>query len=106
MFKKLKSFSINPKAKKLIAVAMCMLIGCTMMIPLASATDAAVTDLSPAEAGQEVFDIIHQQLNFQTVLSVLGVALASGLAIYLGWWGIRKVTSIVMRAFSKGKLSA
>lgn len=70
-----------------------------------SAFAADTSEPTPAEAAQQVFESMHSQLNFTTILSIVAVALGAALAIFLGWWAIRKVSKMVMNAFSKGKVS-
>lgn len=96
----------NSKLKKVFAVCMCLLVCCSSLVPMAFAADGtAVSDPTPKEAATQIFDSIYAELNFTTILSVLGVAIGAALAVFLGWWSIRKVTRMVMNAFSKGKVS-
>lgn len=105
MFKKLTDkLQKNPKAKKLLmgtfAVVMCM----TMLAPAAFA-EGEVTQMAPDAAATQVFGMLTEQLNFSTILSVIGVALGAALGIYLSWWAVRKVSKMVMDAFAKRKVS-
>ncbi len=100
----IKKLANNRKFKKLFASCMCLMIVACSMIPLASAADTVV-DKTPAECATEVFNTMHSVLNFTTILEVIAVALAAALAIYLGWWAIRKVARMVLNAFSRGKVS-
>ena len=94
----------NAKIKKVFATAMClMVVGCTM-VPMACAADTVV-DKTPAECATQVFESMHSVLNFTTILEVIAVALSAALAIFLGWWAIRKVARMVLNAFSRGKVS-
>ena len=99
-----RKLAYNAKAKKLSALAMCLTVGACSMIPMASAVDT-VTDKTPADCATEVFNTMHSVLNFTTILEVIAVALSAALAIFLGWWAIRKVARMVLNAFSRGKVS-
>ena len=103
MFNKIRKLFSNPKLKKAVMISSCMALMACMMIPFASAAD--VSEPTPAEAATQIFESIHAELNFTTILSVLAVAVGAALSIFLGWWAIRKVTRMVMSAFSKGKIS-
>lgn len=104
MFKKLTDkLQKNPKLKKLMAGTFAVVMCMTMLAPAAFAED--VTQMSPDAAATEVFGMLTQQINFTTILSVIGVALGAALAIFLGWWAIRKVSGMVLNAFKKGKVS-
>ncbi len=101
----IKKLANNRKFKKLFASCMCLMIVACSMIPLASAVDGVTVDKTPVECATEVFNSMHSVLNFTTILEVIAVALAAALAIYLGWWAIRKVARMVLNAFSRGKVS-
>lgn len=94
----------SPKAKKILSTVMCLAVLSCFFVVGCCAADTT-SDLGAKEAAQGVMDIIHAQLNFTTVMEVIGVGLASAVAIFLGWWGIRKLVRIVMNAFKKGKVS-
>lgn len=66
--------------------------------------DETVTMMAPEAAATEVFNTLITSLNFETVLAVIGVGLGASVGIFLGWWATRKVTSMVIRAFKKGKV--
>lgn len=101
---KLKKLVSSPKAKKLLAVigAVCIM---AMSCVTCFATDGTgtVTDVSPDEAASQVFTMMAEQLNFTTILAVLGVVIGAALAMVLGWWAIRKIAGALMRAFKSGK---
>lgn len=101
--KKITNFLNKPPVKRIFGICMTLMIVCCSVLPTCFA--AEVTDVSPADAGKQVFDSMHEVLNFTTILSVIAVALGAALAIFLGWWAIRKVSRMVMNAFSKGKVS-
>lgn len=103
MFKKLTDkLQKNPKLKKLMAGTFAVVMCMTMLAPAAFAED--VTQMAPDAAATEVFGMLTQQINFTTILSVIGVALAASVGIFLGWWAIRKVSGMVFTAFRKGKV--
>ena len=64
-----------------------------------------VTMMAPEEAATQVFNTLITQLNFETVLAVIGVGLGAAVGIFLGWWAIRKVSGMTFKAFRKGKVS-
>lgn len=94
----------SPKAKKIIGVCMCLAVLSCFFIVGCCAADT-VTDMGAADAATEIMEIIHAQINFKTIIGVIGVGLATAVSIYLGWWGIRKLVRLVMTAFKKGKVS-
>ncbi len=102
--KRLQNVANNPKVKKFGALLMCAMICCSMFVVMAAAEGAVTTDITPSEAATEVFNTIHAQLNFRTILDVIAVALSAALSIYLGWWAIRKVARMVFGAFERGRV--
>lgn len=101
---KIKSFFKGKIFKKILCV------GCVLMIVMCSsvvcfaAEGTTPVDKTPKEVASEVFTFLAQQLNFTTILSVIGVTISAALAMVLGWWAIRKVANALMTAFSRGKL--
>lgn len=101
--KKLSNFLKNTKVKRIFGICMSLMVVCCSVLPTCFAAD--VSDVSPADAGKQVFESMHEVLNFTTILSIIAVALGASLAIFLGWWAVRKVSRMIMNAFSKGKVS-
>lgn len=58
-----------------------------------------------AEDLQVLIDAITAQINVSTVISILAVVFALAVGFVFMWWAVRKVTSMFMSAFKKGKLS-
>lgn len=101
MFKKTQKVSLNPKAKKLFVLAMCLAVCMCMFCVFASATEAGTIN-TPVEAGEAFFDILSEQINLTTIIGIIGISAASCLGIYLGVFAIRKVGSAALRAL-KGR---
>lgn len=105
MLTKIRSSS---KLKRILCICGCLLVFANLFVvgafadPVASDT---VSEPTPAQAAQEVFNTMHQTFNFTNILSIIAVALGASLAIFIGWWAIRKVSRMVMNAFTKGKVS-
>ncbi len=102
MFKKFQILSSNSKVRKALMLCMCMALAMCMMVPACFA--AEVADVAPEEAASQIFGFMAQQLNFTTILAVLGVVIGAALAMVLGWWAIRKISTALMGAFKGGKL--
>ena len=47
---------------------------------------------------------IQNQISVSTVVGVLASAITACIALVFMWWGVRKVTKMIMSAFKKGKL--
>ena len=97
----------DPKLKKALsivfAVVVCasfMLVGCFAV----DSSNAAVTEPDLVDSATSVFDAVHEQLNFTNILAVLGIAIGAGAALFMLWWAVRKVVSMI-KSGMKGKLN-
>ena len=55
-------------------------------------------------AFKSVIDAVTAQISVTSVVEVLAYAVPVVIGLVFMWWGVRKVTSMVMGAFRKGKL--
>ena len=67
-----------------------------------SATPVAAIDYSDF---QSVITAITGQIDVASVVGVLAAAAGVCIGLVFMWWGVRKVTRMVMSAFRKGKIS-
>lgn len=61
---------------------------------------AAIT----STAFKSVIDAVTAQISVTSVVEVLAYAVPVVIGLVFMWWGVRKVTAMVMGAFRKGKL--
>lgn len=54
---------------------------------------------------KEVITAITGQIDVSTVVGVLAAAAGICIGLVFMWWGVRKVTQMVMSAFRKGRIS-
>lgn len=54
---------------------------------------------------QSVIQAITGQVSVTTVVGVLATAVTACIGLVFMWWGVRKVTRMVMSAFRKGRIS-
>ncbi len=100
MFKKLTDkLQKNPKAKKLLAGTFAVVMCMTMLAPAAFAEGEVV---SASDAATQVVGFLTGDLTLTTILSVIGIGLGASVGLFIGWWAIRKIVKMVVRAF-KGK---
>lgn len=52
-----------------------------------------------------VLTVLQEQISVSTVVGVLGVAAGAAVGLAFMWWGVRKLTKVLMSAFKKGKIS-
>lgn len=57
-----------------------------------------------SSAFKNVIDAVTAQINVNSVVEVLAYAVPIAIVLVFMWWGVRKVTGIIMGAFRKGKL--
>lgn len=64
--------------------------------------DQTIVDSS---AFSGVIDAITNQINVTTIVGILAGAAAVCVGLAFLWWGARKVISMIMSAFKKGRVS-
>ena len=52
-----------------------------------------------------ILTTLQEQISVSTVVGVLGVAAGAAVGLAFMWWGVRKLTRVLMSAFKKGKVS-
>lgn len=52
-----------------------------------------------------VITALQNQISVSTVVGVLAVAAGAAVGLAFMWWGVRKLTRVLMSAFKKGKVS-
>ena len=103
MFKKVSKLSASPRAKKAITLMMCLTMFLCMFCVMASAADTDYSTVTtPAQAGQAFFDIISEQINIGTILTIIGISASTCLGIFLAVFTIKKVGRAALSAL-KGR---
>lgn len=54
---------------------------------------------------QSILETLQSQISVTTVVGVLGIAAGAAVGLAFMWWGVRKLTRVLMSAFKKGKVS-
>ena len=57
-----------------------------------------------SSAFSSVINAVTAQISVSTVMEVLAYAVPICIGLVFAWWGVRKVTRMIMGAFRKGKL--
>lgn len=60
------------------------------------------TTASLVENITPVLESMTSQLTIANIMLVLAAGLGAGIVFVLGWFGVRKLVSIIMAAFKKG----
>lgn len=92
------------KSRKIKILLVCAVFAVVMSCTMIFASAEGVTEMAPAAAASQIFGTLSNSINLTTILAVLGVALGAAIGIFLGWWGIRKVSRLVLDAFEKGRV--
>ena len=58
-----------------------------------------------SSAFAEVITALQAQISVATIVEVLAYAATAVVAMVFLWWGVRKVTQMVMSAFRNGRIS-
>lgn len=54
---------------------------------------------------QSIFEAIDTQVNVESVVAMLVNGVKLAIVLVFMWWGVRKLSKVVMTAFRKGRLS-
>ena len=54
---------------------------------------------------QSVLTALQNQISVSTVVGVLAIAAGAAVGLAFMWWGVRKLTAVLMKAFKKGRVS-
>ena len=101
----LKKLNMSPAVKRVLVVSACLCVCMCMMMCFASAVDTPVSEPTYQEAATTVFSAVHNVINFNNILAIIGVALGAEATLFMLWWGIRKVIRLVNNGLH-GKLKA
>lgn len=52
-----------------------------------------------------VLNAINGQISVTTVIAVVAGSITAAIGLVFMWWGLRKLTRVLMGAFRKGKLN-
>lgn len=52
-----------------------------------------------------VITALQEQISVASIVEVLAVAAGVAVGLAFMWWGVRKLTRVLMSAFKKGKVS-
>lgn len=97
----IKEFFAKCKKKVLGAVA-----GAVTVVTTAVTSFAAEGDTSfSASDISTVLNPIKEQFTFSNIATILAIVVGAAAVLTLGWFGVRKVISIIQRALKKGKVS-
>lgn len=99
---KIKSVLSNCKKKVLGAVAGAMTVVTTAVTSFAAEGGSASFSISDIST---VLDPIKSEWTFAKIAAILALAIGACVGLVLGWFGLRKVISMIQRALKKGRLA-
>lgn len=104
LFSQLKEKVKNSRVgKALVGVGATVTAVCSTVIS-SFAADPAPADASSVVSGvKTVFDSVSGTFSFANIVSMIGIAIAAAALLVLGWFGLRKVISMIKSAL-RGKL--
>ena len=99
MKEKLKSLMQKPISK---VAAFAGALGSGLAGAMTAHAEGTVTD--GAAAAQTLMNTMAQTLNLTNMVTIITAGIGAVLALYLGWWGARKLTRMLMGVFNKGRI--
>lgn len=95
----------NKKLKKLLCCfAVVLIVGCMFALPASAVVESDVAAEAVSAVGS-AFSDVTSVFSVGSILKIIGIAVGACLGLVFMWWGLRKVISMVMGAFKKGKVS-
>lgn len=98
--KSIKSLFVKSKKMVLSCVSVALLI-----VSLCVNAFAAAEDTSSVVAGvTSTFSSLQTTFSFTNIITMIGIALGAASLLTLGWFGLRKVVSMIQTALKKGRV--
>lgn len=92
LYENVKKYGVVPIASGLAAVS---------SIPAFAASEGVVD----STAWAPIIEAMTGQISVSTVVGVLATAVAAGIGLVFMWWGARKATAMLFKAFRSGRTS-
>ena len=95
------------KSKKLFGTVLVVmaLVACLTICAFAEGTTPAVDDVTSITTGiTTIFQSVASNFSFTNLITFIGIAIGSASVIALGWFGLRKVISMIQTALKKGRV--
>ena len=101
---KIVNFASNCKKKVAVMGATISALVVSAVPCFASETATTVTNASIKEELTGFASQLTGLISFSDVISIVGIGLAITFTIALGWWGARKLASMIKAAIFRGKI--
>lgn len=98
---------MSTKFGKLATAFLCMaLLVCMGVVNSFAAEGATPEDVSSVVNGVKgSFSTLSSTFSFANILSMIGIAIGAAAILTLGWFGLRKVVSMIQKALKRGRVS-
>lgn len=93
---------IKGGVKKVASVLMSIMIVCSCAV-FAFAEGTATTPVQYSDFSS-IFEALQGQISVGSIVGVLAAVVGACVGLVFMWWGLRKVVSMLMAAFRKGKM--
>lgn len=83
-------------------------IGSALAVGGATAVTSFAAEGDPAFSVSDITTVLNpikEQFTFTNIATILAIVVGAAAVLTLGWFGVRKVISIVQKALKKGKVS-
>lgn len=74
------------------------------MNPFLAVASGASSAVSSSD-WSSVLTALTGQISVSTIVGVIASVIGAGIGLVFMWWGVRKLISVIMSAFRKGRLS-
>lgn len=90
---------MDVKSKAIVSVPVAGVVSLVPSLAFAEGTTVSSSDFTG------VISVLQGQISVSTVVGVLTTAATAAVGLAFMWWGVRKVTRVLMAAFRTGRVS-
>lgn len=78
--------------------------GTAVMVSGAMSAFAAEGSGEAVSAAKALMNDATAEMNIGNIVAIIGAGIGAVIGLFLAWWGARKLVSMLMNAFKKGKV--
>lgn len=105
MLKKIDKAEVKSLVKRSWKKTAVVLMSLMMLCSVGISAFAAEGDIVSYSDFSSIFTALQGQISVGTIVGVLAAVVGACVGLVFMWWGLRKVVSMLMTAFRKGKVS-
>lgn len=102
---KIDKSAVKSKVKRFAKSAFGLMMSIMMLMSVGVSCFAAEGGIVSYSDFSNIFTALQEQISVGTIVGVLAAVVGACVGLVFMWWGLRKVVSMLMAAFRKGRIS-